>query len=62
MWAEIKHLPNWADKLYWKWRNKFSIPPYDTKKHFVGKNHIYKIKSETHGQGNEYLFYYVKRK
>jgi hypothetical protein len=44
-------LPHWVVKAEEKWEAKLGHNPYDMKKTFVGKHHVYKVEFKTIEQG-----------
>ena len=62
-WILIKRPPRWVLKAHHKWKDKLPSQPYDMTKHFVGKNHIYKVRHGTGRQGEAPIIgWYVKKR
>ena len=62
-WKIIKEPPKWVEAAHERWKDKLPTAPYNMTKHFVGKNHIYKVIHGMLEQGQApVLNWYIKKK
>lgn len=68
-WRPIKKPPRWIEKRINSIVSAAASRPVDKKgqsiyfkKHFVGKNYIYKVAAENAGQGNATVRYFRKKR
>jgi len=61
-WHKINKPPKWVLRAHKKWKMKLPTHPYDMKKVFVGKNHLYKVVHGTGAQGEAPILGWYKKK
>jgi len=61
-WESIDEPPSWVRNAFERYARRLPTHPYDVIKHYVGKNHIYKVYCETIRQGQIKEHWYVKQR
>lgn len=61
-WLPINNPPGWVLKAYDRWERRLPTHPYDMTKHFVGENHIYRVKHGSRLQGEAQIIGWWKKK